>query len=421
MPEPIIYHVDVNSAFLSWEAAHRLTENPEALDLRTVPSVIGGDEANRHGIVLAKSTPAKAYQIHTGEPLVSARKKCPELLIVPPDYGLYVNYSRRLMELLREYAPVVEQYSIDEAFCDMTGTTRLYGAPVVFAEYLKDKIFTDLGFTVNIGVSCNRLLAKMASDFKKPNLVHTLFPNEIPEKMWPLPVEDLFFVGRSTAKKLHELGFHTIGELARCDLRILQYHFKKHGEVIWNYANGHDVELVTDHKAANKSYGNSITIAYDVTDAETAKSFLLSLCETVAARIRMDQAYISVISVSIVDYNFQHQSHQTTLLTPTNVTEVLYQTACMLFDQTWNQEPIRQIGVSAGHVTNDNCHQYDLFSSEQNEKLSKLNTAIDRIRSRYGEDAIQRARFINTAQEHMSGGLSKEKRTGVIGELPPES
>lgn len=420
MAEPIIYHVDVNSAFLSWEAAHRLTEDPAALDLRTIPSVIGGSEKNRHGIVLAKSTPAKIYHIQTGEPLVSARKKCPELVVAPPNYALYVDCSRRLMELLREFAPVVEQYSIDEAFCDMTGTTRLYGAPVVFAEQLKDKIYSDLGFTVNIGVSSNRLLAKMASDFKKPNLVHTLFPKEVPDKMWPLAVEDLFFVGRSTSRKLHELGIHTIGDLAKCDVNTLRYHFKKHGEVIWNYANGRDVDTIQEHKPANKSYGNSITIAYDVTDAETAKTFLLSLCETVGARIRMDKAYISVVSVSVMDYNFQRQSHQTTLLTATNVTEVIYETACRLFDQTWNREPIRQIGVSTSHVTDEDCQQYDLFSSEKNEKLSKLNSAIDSIRTRYGEAAVVRARFINSEQAHMTGGLSKEKRTGVIGELPPE-
>ena len=420
MPEPIIYHVDVNSAFLSWEAAHRLEEDPAALDLRTIPSVIGGSEKKRHGIVLAKSTPAKKYRIQTGEPLVSARKKCPDLVVAPPNYALYVDCSRRLMELLREFAPVVEQYSIDEAFCDMTGTTRLYGSPVVFAEHLKNKIYSDLGFTVNIGVSSNRLLAKMASDFKKPNLVHTLFPNEIPDKMWPLPVDDLFFVGRSTSRKLHELGIHTIGDLAKCDVSTLRYHFKKHGEVIWNYANGRDVEAITDHKAANKSYGNSITISYDVTDAETAKTFLLSLCETVGARIRMDKAFISVVSVSVMDYNFQRQSHQTTLLTATNVTEVIYETACRLFDQIWNQEPIRQLGVSTSHVTGDDCQQYNLFTSEKNEKLSKLNSAIDSIRTRYGEDSIVRARFINTEQAHMTGGLSKEKRTGVLGELPPE-
>ena len=310
MPEPIIFHVDVNSAFLSWEAVNRLKKDPDAQDIRDIPAVIGGSEENRHGIVLAKSMKAKSYGICTGEPLVNARRKCPELYVASPDYALYVRSSNQFMELLRHYAPVVEQYSIDEAFCDMTGTSRLYGEPVAFAERLKNEIHSELGFTVNIGVSSNRLLAKMASDFKKPDLVHTLFPAEVPEKMWPLSVNELFFVGRSTSRKLHDLGIHTIGDLAQSDVAILRGHFKKHGEVIWNYANGRDVEIVTDHKSAAKSYGNSITISYDVTDVETAETFLLSLCETIGTRIRMDHAYVSMVSVTIVDYNFQRQSHQ---------------------------------------------------------------------------------------------------------------
>lgn len=411
MPAPIIYHIDVNSAFLSWEAARRLSENPSAQDIRLIPSVIGGNEENRHGIVLAKSTPAKAFHIHTGESLVNARRKCPDLMIIPPDYALYVSNSHNFLELLRSYAPVVEQYSIDEAFCDMTGTSRLYGCAVTFAEKLKNIIATELGFTVNIGVSSNRLLAKMASDFEKPNRVHTLFPDEIPTKMWPLPVDNLFFVGRSTSQRLHKLGIHTIGELAACDVTLLQYHFKKQGEIIWNYANGRDIELITDHKTSNKSYGNSITISYDVTDAETAKVFLLSLCETIGARIRMNQAFISMVSITIVDFNFHRQSHQMQLSTATNVTEVIYTAACRLFDQLWNQEPIRQLGVSTGHITSSDNQQYDLFDSKKNEKLSKLNVAIDSIRTRYGEDAIQRARFVNADEAHMTGGLSKEKRT----------
>lgn len=411
MPAPIIYHIDVNSAFLSWEAARRLSENPSAQDIRLIPSVIGGNEENRHGIVLAKSTPAKAFHIHTGEPLITARRKCPDLMIIPPDYALYVSNSHSFLELLRTYAPVVEQYSIDEAFCDMTGTSKLYGSAIAFAEKLKDTIAAELGFTVNIGISSNRLLAKMASDFEKPNRVHTLFLDEIPTKMWPLPVDNLFFVGRSTSQRLHMLGIHTIGELAACDVTLLQYHFKKQGEIIWNYANGRDIELITDHKTSNKSYGNSITISYDVTDAETAKVFLLSLCETIGARIRMNHAFISMVSVTIVDFNFHRQTHQMQLSTATNVTEVIYTAACQLFDQLWNQEPIRQLGVSTGHITSSDNQQYDLFDSKKNEKLSKLNVAIDSIRSRYGEDAIRRARFVNADEAHMTGGLSKEKRT----------
>ena len=270
-PSHIIYHIDVNSAFLSWTAVKRLRDNPEALDIRTIPAVIGGDEKKRHGIVLAKSVPAKAYGIQTGEPLVQTRKKCPDILIVPPDFATYVSMSEQLMNFLKQTAPVVEQYSIDEAFCDMTGTGLLYGDPVAFAHQLKDDILNRFGFTVNIGISTNKLLAKMASDFKKPNLVHTLFPEEIPKKMWPLPVGELFFVGPSMCKKLEALGIHTIGDVAASNPQLLVSHFKKHGELIWNYANGFDIELPVNHKAANKSFGNSVTLHFDVTDAENAK------------------------------------------------------------------------------------------------------------------------------------------------------
>mgnify|MGYP000878115738 CR=1 FL=1 len=314
-PSHIIYHIDVNSAFLSWTAVKRLRDNPEALDIRTIPAVIGGDEKKRHGIVLAKSVPAKAYGIQTGEPLVQTRKKCPDILIVPPDFATYVSMSEQLMNFLKQTAPVVEQYSIDEAFCDMTGTGLLYGDPVAFAHQLKDDILNRFGFTVNIGISTNKLLAKMASDFKKPNLVHTLFPEEIPQKMWPLPVGELFFVGPSMCKKLEALGIHTIGDVAASNPQLLVSHFKKHGELIWNYANGFDIELPVNHKAANKSFGNSVTLHFDVTDAENAKTILLSLSETVGARIRAEHAYIGVVSVTIVDNEFRHLSRQCTLST----------------------------------------------------------------------------------------------------------
>ncbi len=415
MPEKIIYHIDVNSAFLSWEACRRISCHEEGPDLRDIPSVVGGNQEMRHGIVLAKSMPAKKYKIQTGEPLVKARQKCPGLIVVPPDYELYVACSRKLIELLRSVSPSVEQYSIDEAFADMTGFESLYGDPVIFAEQLKDRIHSELGFTVNIGISRSKLLAKMASDFRKPDMVHTLFPWEIKEKMWPLPVGDLFYVGRRTEKRLLSLGITTIGELANTDLSVLKSIFKSHGETIWNYANGNDVEIVTDHQAANKGYGNSITIHYDVTDASAAKMILLSLTETVGARIRADKAYISVVAVSIVDNEFNYYTMQTTLSSATNVTEKIYENACVLFDKLWNHVPIRQLGVHTSRATKEHIHQYDLFETNKYEKLEKLDAAIDNIRNRYGEDAIKRACFINSGHEHMSGGVDKAKRTGISG------
>ncbi|MBD5465945.1 MAG: DNA polymerase IV [Lachnospiraceae bacterium] len=412
MPEPVIFHVDVNSAFLSWEACFLLKKGYE-VDIRRIPSVIGGSEAMRHGIVLAKSAPAKAFRITTGEPLAQARRKCPHLQVFPPHYEVYVENSKSLMDLLRRYAPEVEQFSIDEAYCDMTGTEKLYGDLTVFAHTLKDTIHSELGFTVNIGISKNKILAKMASDFEKPDRVHTLFPEEIPHKMWPLPVEELFYVGRSSYKKLHNLGIYTIGDLAHYDKDILISHLNKHGETIWNFANGIDVAEVTASQPENKGYGNSLTIHYDVEDGDTAKMFLLSLCETVGARLRSDHAFIKTISVSMVDSSFHHHSRQMTLPSATNITEKIFYCACQLFDQLWKGEPIRLLGVSTSKATKEQFTQYNLFDTETDEKYKKLNSAIDQIRTRYGEDSVKRARFLEDQAEHMSGGINKAKRTGI--------
>lgn len=406
-PEPIIYHIDVNSAFLSWEASYRVNVLGETTDLRDIPSAVGGNRETRHGIILAKSVPAKKYNIHTGEPVVKALEKCPDLVLVPPDFDKYVKCSKAFIELLKRYAPEVYQYSIDEAFCNMTGTEKLYGSPVTFAYELKDMIRKELGFTVNIGVSSNKLLAKMASDFQKPDRVHTLFPNEIPEKLWPLPVEDLFYVGRHSVNRLHKLGISTIGELAHTDPEILSLHFKKHGEIMHQYANGIDNESFYPPPVQNKGYGNSITIRYDVEDAATAKLILLSLTETVAARIRADEAYISIVSVSIVTASFSHSSKQATLDSATNVTEQIYEQVCQLFDALWDHSPIRQLGVSTGHATDSAYEQYNLFDQDKYERLSKLNSAIDKIRGKYGKDSVQRASFLNSEHNHMTGGFQK--------------
>ena len=410
MPETIIYHIDVNSAFLSWQACYDISVDKSATDIRTIPAVVGGSQKERHGIVLAKSTPAKAFHIQTGEPLVHALKKCPTLTIVPPNFSLYVEKSKEFIDLLKRHAPIVEQYSIDEAYCDMTGMEKLHGNPVTFAHTLREEIRDELGFTVNIGVSNNKLLAKMASDFTKPDRVHTLFPNEIEAKLWPLPIEDLFYVGKSTSKRLRALGIKTIGELAHSDLSIIKTHFKKHGEVIWNYANGIDTNILKEQPDANKGYGNSITTHFDITDRDNALKIILSLCETIGARIRADGAYIGVVSVSLVDCEFHHISKQTTLTSSTNVTEKIYDAAVLLFDQAWSKAPLRLLGVSTSHASTERYEQYNLFDMEKYEKLSKLNNAIDSIRDRYGEDSVKRACFINSDTKHMTGGLQKAKR-----------
>lgn len=411
MQSRIIFHVDVNSAFLSWKAAYQVNVQKSMIDLRDIPSAIGGSEESRHGVVLAKSIPAKQYGVRTGEPLVHARQKCPELVVVPPDFPLYVEYSKAFIEVLKKYAPVVEQCSIDEAFCDMTGTGRLYGDMQKLAHRIKDEIYDTLGFTVNIGISSNKLLAKMASDFEKPNKVHTLFPEEIASKMWPMPVGELYFVGNAAEKKLRHLGIRTIGDLAHMDRHVIASHLKKHGEIIWNYANGIDDTPVSDADTDSKCIGNSTTISHDVTDADEACQILLSLTETVCARLRAENKKATCISVQMTDCNFVNSSHQDTLFSASDVTSEIYERVQVLFRELWDGTPIRLLGVQASRLSEDALIQTDLFEdSAKREKLSKLDAAVDSIRGKFGEDAVKRACFIGGNKSHMTGGLNKARR-----------
>lgn len=391
--DTVYFHIDVNNAFLSWEALYRMRELGKTEDIRLQDAIIGGDISKRHGVVLAKSQSAKKYGIRTGEPVVSAMKKCPALISYAPHHSYYRQCSRELMGLFSKYAPVVDQYSIDEAFLDMSGTYALYGEPVAFAHKLKDEIRDTLGFTVNIGISSNRLLAKMASDFKKPDRVHTLFPEEIQEKMWPLPVEDLFYVGHSTAERLHELGIHTIGDIALSDLNVLKSHLKSHGEVIYNFANGIDLTLEDRTESVQKGYGNSTTIPYDIKDAEDAYHTIMGLCESVCGRMRKDAVQATVLSVELKDSNFVVKRHQRTLLSPTDVTDECFKIACELFDELWDGSPIRLIGVTANKITDAGMRQLNLFDMESHEKLKNLDHALDSIRERFGSDAVKRGSF----------------------------
>lgn len=411
---PIIFHIDVNSAFLSWTACYRKNVLGEEIDLRLVPSIVGGDQEARHGVVLAKSTPAKKYGIQTGEPIVSAKKKCPGLVVVPPDFRQYVEYSRQLIALLHSYFDTVVQYSIDEAWAEFTGYELLYGDPVAFAHRLKNQIREEMGFTVNIGISTNKLLAKMAGDLKKPDLVHTLFPEELETKFWPLPVEYLFLVGKSAADRLHSLGIYTIGDLAKSDPAMLRAHLKKHGEVIWNYAWGNACDMEgedeADSREGNKVYGNSTTTPVSVTDLEYADQILLSLCETVGMRLRADEVKINCVSIRIRDEEFVNRSRQMQLDSLTNVTEEILAAARKLLREVWDGRPLRLLGVSTSGVTHEDYRQYNLFDQEKYDKLEKANLAIDSIRARFGEDSIKRASFLKSNVSHTGGGLNKEKR-----------
>ena len=424
MQNRVIFHVDVNSAFLSWTAAYRVKVLGESLDLRDVPAVIAGDKASRHSIILAKSGPAKKYGIQTGEPLFQAQEKCPELVVTPPDYSLYVEASRHFVQMLRQFSPVVQQYSIDEAWVDMTGTERIFGSPRLAAEKMRQQIWDELGFTVNVGISSNKLLAKMAGDFEKPNKVHTLFPEEIENKLWPLPVRELFLVGGATERKLKSLGIYTVGDLANTDFSVLKKRLGKHGETIWHFANGRNAETVTPEPEENKGYGNSTTTSSDVVTWAHAHQVLLSLCETVATRMRQDGKCGSCVSVHLRTDEFKHFSHQAMLSGATNITSEIFAKACRIFDEVWDgQTPLRQLGVQITRLTSEPYQQYDLFSGispVQYEKKLRLDETVDALRDKFGEDIIQRAKFAGGTDDHMCGGLDKARRTGVTKPVPDE-
>lgn len=417
----IIFHIDVNSAFLSWTAAARPVD-PDHPDLRTIPSIIGGDEKSRHGVVLAKSTPAKAYGIHTGEPVATALKKCPFLVMAPPDHSLYRRRSRELMDLLHTYTSDLEQLSIDECFMDFTPIAHHFSSPFAAARQIQEQIETQLGFTVNIGISVNRLLAKMASDFQKPNRIHTLYPEEIPKKMWPLPVDELYTVGHSSAAKLHQLGLHTIRDLALSDPDFLCSHFKSHGRQMWEYANGKASDVIHSERAEVKNIGNSTTLPSDVTDRESACKVLLSLSETVSARLRKEKLLTQSVTVEIKYSDFTSCSHQCPLLSATNSTNALYQAACRLFDELWKGLPIRLLGIRTAKLVDENTPvQLSLFDLDfsvpgtpdpqdsknagpSREKLQKLDQAMDTIRKRFGEDAVVRGSFLKPCSSRKESG-----------------
>ncbi|MBO5487469.1 MAG: DNA polymerase IV, partial [Eubacterium sp.] len=315
--ERIIFHIDVNSAYLSWSALS-LLEQGSTVDLRKIPAIIGGDMEKRHGVVLAKSIPAKKYGITTGEPIVNALRKCPSLVLESPDHTLYNRKSRELMHFLSDICPDIEQVSVDECYMDYTPVKNRYASLIQAANSIKDQIRDTFGFTVNIGISDVKMLAKMASDFEKPDKVHTLFSYEIKEKMWPLPVSSLFMCGKSSVETLRKLEIRTIGDLARADKQILSAHLKSHGILLWEYANGIDPSGVLAAPQEAKGIGNSTTLSKDVTDRQEAFKTLLSLAESVGSRLRQSGQLAGMVSVEIKYSSFQSVSHQTTLFSPTD-------------------------------------------------------------------------------------------------------
>lgn len=414
--EPIIFHIDVNSAYLSWSALS-LLEKGENTDLRKIPAIIGGDMEKRHGVVLAKSIPAKKYGVTTGEPIVNALRKCPTLTIQPPDHHLYHARSKELMQLLRDVCPDIEQVSVDECFMDYTPIQNLYDSPVTAAHSIREQIWERFGYTVNIGVSDVKMLAKMASDFSKPDKVHTLFSWEIREKMWPLSVASLFMCGKSSVQTLNKLGIRTIGDLAQTDRQILSAHLKSHGVMLWEYANGIDPSKVVPVPEEAKGIGNSITLSKDVTERRQAVRTLLSLSESVGGRLRAAGQLAGMVSVEIKYSSFRSVSHQTSLFSHTDSTQLIYETSCRLFDELWDGSPIRLLGIRTSRLAGaGEPSQLSLFDLEirqpqkppgcpessgpgmsapsSRQKLKALDKTLDQIRQKYGKDAVVRGSLL---------------------------
>lgn len=391
MGERLIFHVDVNSAFLSWESARRVGLGES--DLRDIPAAIGGDREKRTGIILAKSIPAKRMGVQTGEAVGMALRKCPNLVLVKPDFSLYRECSQRFMDICRAYAPVVEQFSIDECFLDLTGTGRIYPDPVALAHTIKDRIHLELGFTVNVGIGSNKLLAKTASDFEKPNRVHTLFAQEIPGKFWPLPVGELLFVGKATAQRLNRAGIATVGDLAHADRFRLEALFgANQARQLIARANGIDNSPVRTEPEEAKGYSISTTLEEDVVTVEQARQILLTLADRVSARMRREGAKAYCVGVTIRDLSFRNRSHQKKLPEPTDITGEIFRLSMELFAQLWDgKTPLRLLGISLTEVTREEFSQVSLFRDEQREKSRKVDQAVDTIRSRFGRELIGRA------------------------------
>lgn len=388
-------HIDVNNAFLSWSAIDLLNKGYK-YDIRNSYAVIGGDEKKRSGIVLAKSMSAKKLGIVTAETLYSARKKCKVLKVYPPNFKFYNEMSNKFFSLLRKYTPDIEIASIDECYLDYGKVKSLYGDEITFAYKIKDEIKNTLGFTVNIGIANNKLCAKMASDFSKPDKVHTLYENEVKEKMYPLDVGDLFGIGKRTVPKLNSLGIYKISDLALADPVMLEKYFKNQAYVMIKSANGIDDSIVDSNEYHPSCIGNEITLPHNISSKREAYDKLLILSEYVSKRLRKEEKYASVVCVTIKDEFLKRRSHQKKLLNETNIEKEIYKTACMIFDEFWNGENIRLIGIRLDGLTLSKKYQGSIFENvEKREHDEKIDKLIDNINFKFGKNTIKKAGIDN--------------------------
>ena len=392
--DKIIMHIDVNNAFLSWTATKMVKEGKK--DLRKTYAIIGGDEKQRSGIVLAKSPLAKKKGVVTGETIYNAKKKCPHLEVYPPEFSYYKKMSNALFNLISKYTPDLEKMSIDECFIDYTPIMHIYGNPLKFAYNLKNEVKNTLGFTVNVGIANNKLCSKMASDFSKPDKVHTLFKTEIKTKMWPLPIDELFGVGKKTAIKLKNLNINTVEELALTDKNKLKPIFKNMTDDLINSAWGRGSDIVESSIEPPKGIGNETTLNHNIFSKEELHQYLLALSENVTIRLRKQNKYASVVVVTLKNKYFKRFSHQKKLVNATNITEEVYETAKEVLDEMKVDDGIRLIGVRLDGLKDEVNHQVSLFENlEEREETKKLDKTIDNLKEKYGFKIIKKASLIN--------------------------
>lgn len=387
--ERIIFHVDVNNAFLSWTAVY-LLNNGYQEDIRQIPSIIGGDEKERKGIVLAKSPVAKKMGVVTAEPIFQAKKKCPNLKIFKPNMEWYKEKSTEFKKYLQTYSPIVEQFSIDECFIDMTGTHYLYKDYIEVANKIKNEIKNNFGYTVNIGIANNKLCAKMASDFEKPNKVHTLFKDEIVSKLWPMDVKDLFMVGKKTSQELHKMNINTIEELAHANPKKLSAVFKSQANYLKDAAWGIDDSEVSEEKRhKSNSISTTDTLPHDTEDIEKLKERLLFQTERVCRELREKNKYATTVAVIFKNNNFTSYSAQAKLSNPTSDSKLIYKKVLTIFENNYKKDPIRLIGVRLADLVEIKNEQISLFdSNEDNYDESSIQKTIDQINKKFGNDLI---------------------------------
>ena len=387
--ERIIFHVDVNNAFLSWTAIDLLNQGYE-IDIRTIPSVIGGDEENRHGIVVAKSPVAKKMGVKSAEPIFQAKKKCPNLKVFPGNFEWYRIESKKFKDYLKQYSPDIEEMSIDECFLDMTGTNYLYKDYLELAYKIKDEIKEKFGFTVNVGIGNNKLTAKMASDFEKPDKVHTLLKDEIASKLWPLDVGDLFMVGKRTKEELNKMNIYTVEQLAHTSEKKLEKVFKKQAEYLHNAAWGIDYsEVNQDNYHKNNSISTTETLPFDTTDEDKLKEYLLLHTEKVTRELRDINKFANTIAVIFKNKEFVSYSAQEKMSNPTDDTRQIYKKVVEIFEKNYKKDPIRLIGVRLADLVETKNEQIDLFQViEEKKDNSKFQKTIDSINKKFGSDLI---------------------------------